>query len=448
MKKSNMPRRDFNKLLAGASSILFLSPQVLGKEGAAPPSDRLSIAVIGCGGRGDHNLKKCENEAVIALADVDDERAAKAFNRYESIPKYKDFRIMLDKHSQVDAVLISTPDHTHTVAAMNAIQRGKHVYVEKPLAHTIYEVRQLMKAAEQNNVITQLGNQGHSHNDIRKICEWIWGDAIGPVKQVHAWYERPYGDGKPRPDDQPPVPETMEWDLWLGPAAHRPYHPVYAPGKWRSWADFGTGVLGDWVCHILDPAFWALKLHAPERIIAHNGDLDYSPERFPLQSDIDFYFPKRSDMPPVKVTWTYGKKIEIPQLQDVELNDWNRQAGAIFIGEKGCIVHGSHGGGGARLLPKSLAEEVGNLQEIIPRVEGSQEGHHQEWIRACKEGRPAVSDFSYGGPLSEIALLGVIATQHNEHELQWDAKAMQFKENASANEKLIPTYRKGWSLEG
>ncbi|RJP32298.1 MAG: gfo/Idh/MocA family oxidoreductase [Candidatus Omnitrophota bacterium] len=443
-KMKNVTRRDFVRQAAfTTTSFLIASPHVLGRENSTPPSDKLNIAAVGVGGRAEENLKKMATENYAAFCDVDDHRAAKSYERYEVQNKYKDYRVMLDKHNDIDAVLISTPDHTHAVVAMNAIQRGKHVYVEKPLAHSIHEVRALMKAAQETKVQTQLGNQGHSYDDIRKLCEWIWDDAIGEVKEVQAWYTRPYGDGKPRPTETPPVPETLEWDLWLGPAAYRPYHRSYAPGSWRSWFDFGTGVLGDWVCHILDPAFWALKLNAPTRITAQNGEGEYSPERFPLQSSIQYDFPAREGMPPVTVKWTYGKPMDIPQMKEIELDDWNTTAGAILIGEKGCIVHGSHGAGNPRILPQSRADEYRKPPETIPRVKGD---HQQDWVRACKEGKPAGSNFNYGGPLTELALLGVIATVLDKETLEWDSLNVKFKNIEKANRLLRSPYREGWSL--
>ncbi len=444
--KSN--RRDFVKQSALATPVFMFAPtHVLGREGSKAPSDKLAIVAIGVGGRGGHNLGQFDDEKILALCDVDEERAAKSFNKHEKLPKYQDFRDMLDKEKNYDAVVVSTPDHTHAVAAMAAIERYKHVYVEKPLAHTIHEVRALMKAARKHNVQTQLGNQGHSYNDIRKICEWVWSGAIGEVKEVQAWYTRSYGNGKPRPEETPPVPKTLNWDLWLGPAAYRPYHSAYLPGSWRSWSDFGTGVLGDWVCHILDPTFWALKLRTPIAITAYNKDNDYSPERFAVSSKIEYEFAARhtarGKMPPVKVTWYYGEAFEHPLLEGLKLNDWNQKAGALLIGDKGAILHGSHGGGGAKILPESRAKEIDKPKAIIPRVDG---GHHQDWIRACKEGKPASSNFTYGGPLTELALLGVIATVFDRERLEWDYAKRKFTNNEKATEYTQSPYRKGWSL--
>ncbi|MDP8245480.1 MAG: Gfo/Idh/MocA family oxidoreductase [Candidatus Hinthialibacter antarcticus] len=440
-KSHQITRRNVLKYTAGAG-LFIVSSSVIGR-GAEPPSDRLDIGIIGAGGRGGHNVKQFGKQNIIALCDVDQNQAADSFKRYEKQPKYTDFRRMLDKHQELDAVVVSTPDHTHAVVAMNAIKRGLHVYVEKPLAHTIHEVRALRKAAQENKVITQLGNQGHSYDDMRQIREWIDDGAIGQVTEVQAWYRQPYGNGQPLPDSRPPVPETLDWQQWLGPVAERPYHSEYLPGKWRSWSAFGTGVLGDWVCHILDPSVWALELEAPVSIQAKNGNNDYSPERFPVQSEITYEFAARGDKPPVKVTWTYGKELNLPQLKNVELDDWNQKAGALIIGDKGCILHGSHGGGGAKLLPESLRKEYKDPPQKYPRVEG---GHHEEWLRACKSGEQAGSNFEYGGPLSELALLGVIATIYDEEKLKWDREKCVFTNHKKANQHLEIEYRPGWKL--
>lgn len=446
MKKTmcSTTRRDFvKKTTLIAASLIGVSSQVLGQGASSAPSDKLNIAIIGAGGRGGDTLREFEEENIVALCDVDERQAEKAFLRFEKAPKYKDFRVLFDKRNDIDAAVISTPDHTHAVIAMEAIRRGKHVYVEKPLAHTIHEIRCLMKAAEEKKVITQMGNQGHSSDDIRKICEWIWDGAIGPVREVQAWFVRPYGDGKERPTEATPVPSTLDWNLWLGPAAFRNYNPVYAPGIWRSWFDFGTGVLGDWVCHILDPAFWALKLGAPVRIRAVNGEDKFSPERFPLQSTIEYEFPARENLPPVKVIWTFGKMIDIPVLKGVELDDWNTKAGAVLIGEKGSIVHGSHGGGNPRIIPESRRKDYRDPPQTIPRLGV---GHQQDWIQCCKKGISAGSNFSVGGPLAELALLGVIAGTQSGETLEWDSSNAKFTNNDKANRYIQREYREGWIL--
>lgn len=437
-------RRRFIK--QGAASLLLLSSQTLGRCGYAAPNDKLNIAAIGAGGRGGHNLSQLDKEAIVALCDVDENRAAKSLNKYEGVPFYKDFRVMLDKQNDIDAVAVSTPDHTHAVAALDVIQRGKHIYLEKPMAHNVLEARAIMKAAREAGVQTQLGNQGHSSGEIRKVREWIAEGAIGSVSEVNVWYDNGgsnYGGVDGRPGDAPEIPDTLDWDLWLGPAAKRPYHPAYLPGSWRSWFDFGTGVLGDWTCHILDPAFWAMDLDSPTRITAYDKG-NFSKERFPLETRVEYEFPARGARGPVKVVWRYGKNARLPeQFGDIGLKDWNAKAGAVIVGDKGAIVHGSHGAGGARIIPESRAKNVKTPEQTIPRVIG---GHHQDWIRACKDGKPASGRFEYGGPLSETALLGVIATMLDRQTLEWDAKSARFTGNDKANELLQYDYRPGWSL--
>lgn len=441
MNKSN--RRDFVKQSALISSAFWIVPSlVLGGESGTAPSDKLNIAGIGVGARGADDLREMEAENIVALCDVDDAYAEKTFIRYENAVKYKDYRVLLDKQKDIDAVVIGTPDHTHAVIAMEAMRHGKHVYCEKPLAHNVHEIRTLIKASEEHKVITQVGNQGHSFDDIRNVCEWIWDGAIGPVHEVRIsfnWMDF-YGDGKPRPIETPPVPATLDWDLWLGPAPFRPYNPIYAPFIWRSWADFGTGILGDWICHLLDPAYWALDLGAPSAITVVSEDKDYPKERFPLKSTAVFEFPARNEKPPVKVTWTYGKEVETPEYPELGKME---SISAIILGEKGAIVHGSHGGGGARIIPEKRNQEYKKPEPSLPRVPG---GHQQEWVRACKEGRQANSNFAYGGSLTEVALLGVIATRFDEQKLEWDAKKARFTNNEKANELLNPPYREGWSL--
>jgi predicted dehydrogenase len=439
--QKNTRRRFLVDTALTASSFMIVAPSVLGRDGQAP-SDKLNIAAIGVGGRGGHNVNVFNTENFIAFADVDDKQAAKSYERYDTVPTYKDYRVMLDKHEkEIDAVIVSTPDHTHAVAAMNAMKRKKHVFVEKPLAHSIYEVRELLKASRKYKVQTQLGNQGHSSNEIRNVCEWIADDAIGQVEDVQIWYTRKYGDGKPRPTDTPPIPETLDWDLWLGPVKERPYHPTYLPGSWRSWTDFGTGIMGDWVCHILDPAYWALNLDAPTSVKA-TIDSEFDPERFPVSAVIEFNFPARKNMKPVKVTWTYGKKPDCPLYHEQKMEEWQSNAGALLIGEKGAILHQSHGAGGAKFLPDELHASYKRPAQTIPRVPV----HHKDWIRACKEGTPSSANFEYGARITEVALLGAIATSFGNETLQWDAKNMRFTNNQQANALIKPPYRSGWTL--
>jgi hypothetical protein len=361
---------------------------------------------------------------------------------------------MFDKQKDIDAVVIATPDHTHAVITMAALERGKHVYCQKPLTHTVYEARKITEAARKYKVQTQMGNQGHSSEHIRLLKEWLADGAIGDVREVHAWTDRPVGGAiwsnfavRARPKDKPPVPKTLDWDLWLGPVAYRPYHPEYHPTKWRAWLDFGTGALGDMGCHIIDPAFWGLDLGAPESIQATSThwQKEVSSETFPRASIVRFKFPARGKRPPVKLTWYDGRLL--PPIPDaLEKGRKLPASGALIIGDKGCMLHGSHGAGGLRIIPEAKMREYKQPEKTIPRVKGSHEG---DWLRACKEGKngtPASSNFDYGGPLTELVLLGMLAIRMKDQKLEWDAENQKFRNNEAANELLHIKYRDGWQL--
>jgi predicted dehydrogenase len=419
--------------------------------GAGVPSNKLNIAGIGVGGMGGSNLRQCESENIIALCDVDSYCAAKTFKRYPNAKQYSDYRIMLEKEKDIDAVVIATPDHTHAVITMAALQAGKHIYCQKPLTHTVYEARKITEAARRYQVQTQMGNQGHSSEHIRLLKEWLADGAIGNVTEVHAWTDRPVG-GNPwstfavraKPEEKAPVPETLDWDLWLGPAPYRPYHPAYHPTKWRAWLDFGTGALGDMGCHILDPAFWALDLGAPESIQAastHWQD-DVRSQTFPRASIVRYQFPARGNRPPVKLTW-YDGRLMPPIPDDFEPGRTLPVSGAFIIGDKGTILHGSHGADGMRLIPEKKMKAYKPPPRTLPRINDTHEG---DWLRACKNGRPASSTFEYGGALTEMVLLGMIAIRLKNQKLEWDAPNLRFTNNDDANDLLHIKYRKGWSL--
>ena len=293
--------------LAAASAFTIVPRHVLGGAGFTAPSDKLNIAGIGVGGMGAHNLKAMSGENITALCDVDHLYAAKTFAEYPQARLYKDYRELLDKEKDVDAVLIATPDHTHAVITLAALRAGKHVYCQKPLTHSVAEARALTRAAREAGVQTQMGNQGHSSDAIRRCREWVQAGVIGPIREVHAWSDRPVG-GDPwsdfpimaRPKEKPPVPESLDWDLWLGPAKKRPYHPIYHPMSWRGFVDFGTGPLGDMGCHILDPAFWALDLGHPASMQATTThyEPEVSKETYPRACVVRYRFPARGAMPP------------------------------------------------------------------------------------------------------------------------------------------------------
>ena len=450
--KKAISRRKFLSNSALAAFSFHLVPSHV--FGAGAPSNKLNIAGIGIGGMGGGNLRQCEKENIVALCDVDSKYAGGTIKRYPKAKVYKDYRIMFDKQKDIDAVVIATPDHTHAVITMEAMKRGKHVYCQKPLTHTVYEARMITEAARKYKVQTQMGNQGHSSEQIRLLKEWLADGAIGDVRQVYAWTDRPVGGDpwsnfavKARAKETPPVPESLDWDLWLGPVPYRPYHRDYHPLTWRAWIDFGTGAMGDMGCHIIDPAFYALDLGAPESVQATSTHWEkhISSETFPRASIVRFKFPARGSRPPVKMTWSDGRLLP-PVPDEFEKGKKFPGSGALIIGDKGCMLHGSHGAGGLRIVPETKMQEYKRPEKTIPRVRG---GHEGDWLRACKEGKdgtPASSNFEYGGALTEMALLGMVAIRAKDQRLEWDSKNLKFTNNDAANELLHIKYRDGWHL--
>ncbi len=449
-----LSRRSFLRSASAVAAFTVVPRYVLG-AGQKPPGERLQIAVVGAGGMGKANIDACKEERFVAFADVDDVRAGDTYKEYPDVPRYKDFRRMFEKEAKnIDAVIVATPDHTHYVAAMAAIENGKHLYCQKPLCHSIYEVRKLTEAARAAGVQTQMGNQGHSDDAIRMLCEWVADGAVGDIREVHAWSDRPVG-GNPwsdfpvmaRPKKTPPVPKTLDWDLWLGPASWRPYHRIYCPQSWRGWWDFGTGALGDMGCHILDPVFWALKLGAPRSVEATTthwepGIMD---ETYPRASIVRYEFPARDNMPAVKLTW-YDGRLKPPVPEGFEKGRKLGDNGALLIGDKGVIMHGSHGAGGVRIVPEVQMRAYKLPAATIPRVKDGSAGHERDWVRACKDGKPASSTFEYGGSLTEMVLLGVLAMRVKDTRLEWDGENMRFTNNEEANSLVKPEYREGWTL--
>ena len=419
---------------------------VLGGARHTAPSEKLNIAGIGVGGQGASDLGNVSSENIVALCDVDWRHAGGTFRRYPNTSKYRDFRKMLDKEDKnIDAVVVATPDHIHAPATMAAIKRGKHVYCEKPLTHSVYEARKIAEAAREHKVATQMGNQGQATESPRLMCEYIWDGAIGPVREVHVWTDRPlrglnavyWPQGVERPKEKPPVPETLDWDLWLGPAPWRPYHPAYLPFTWRGWWDFGTGALGDIGCHALSPVFKALKLGHPTSVDA--ACTLVNTETYPVASVVNYQFPARGDMPPVKLSWYDGGMR--PRRPD-ELEGQIGTNGALFIGDKGKML-------GERLIPEARRKEYGKPPKILPRSPG----HHQEWIEACKGGQPAGSNFpDHAGILAEAVLLGNVALRPelqeamNQTKLLWDGPNLKITNIPEANEFLRREYRQGWTL--
>ncbi|MEW6747613.1 MAG: Gfo/Idh/MocA family oxidoreductase [Planctomycetota bacterium] len=430
---------------------------VLGGAGFVAPSEKLNIAGVGIGGMGQSNLAACETENIAALCDVDSEFAAGTFQKYPQARRYTDFRVMLDQEKDLDAVIVATPDHTHAVVAMAAIRRNKHVYVQKPLTHSVHEARALTEAAREHHVVTQMGNQGHSGDGLRETCEWIWSRAIGPVREVHAWTNRPVwpqGIEVERPQETPPVPATLDWDLWLGPAPERPYHPTYHPGSWRAWWDFGTGSLGDLGCHVIDPIFAALKLGAPVSVEAcistywHAFWQKTEPknENFPRSSITRYQFPAREKMPAVKLTWWDGGLMPArPDALEAGQPMGDEDGGVLFIGDNGSLVAGCYGRS-PRLILAAGTKKIAAPPPTLERIPGGEGGHEQDWVRACKGGKPAGSNFDYSGPLSEMVLLGNLAIRHPGRKLLWDGASMQVTNDAEANAYVRRQYRDGWTL--
>ncbi|MHC1768698.1 MAG: Gfo/Idh/MocA family protein [Verrucomicrobiia bacterium] len=440
-------RRDFLRRGAGVvATISMVRSSVLGLRGQTPPSNKLNIGCIGVAGRGGDDINELRSENIVALCDVDWKHAAPTFEKYPDAKRFKDFRRMFDAMAnEMDAVLVATPDHTHAPAALRAMKLGKHVFCEKPMAHSMAEVRAMMAAARDNKVVTQLGNQGHSFDSIRNFCEWIWDGAIGTVREVQAFCASNYGRIRQleRLSETHAAPDTLDWDLWLGPTPYRPYNPVFLPGRWRGWSQFGTGVLGDWTCHVIDPMFWALDLGAPTHIEAET--FEYDPkvhfETFPHETIIRYDFPARGNRPAVKLTWYDGRQ-RPPRPEELEEGVKIPDIGAFVIGDKGKIMYGSHGAGGLQIIP---SEKMAEYKKRLPaRSLPRSPGYHKEWIKAVKEGKRAGSDFSYGGPLTEIALLGIIAIRMKGTRLEWDSAAMRFTNSPEANELLAHPHREGW----
>lgn len=452
--KHYLTRRNFlSSAATGAALFPFIPGRVLGADGVPSANNKLNIAGVGVGGMGGGNLSALEEtENIVALCDVDWDYAKKTFEKYPNAKRFKDYRKMLDEMgNDIDAVVIATPDHTHAVIAMECMRRGKHVYVQKPLTKTVYEARKLTEAARQYKVVTQMGNQGHSSNDIRNICEWIWDGAIGQVREVHAWTNRPvWPQGMDRPTEEMAIPETLDWDLWLGPAPHRPYNSVYHPWNWRAWVDFGTGALGDMACHIMDPIFWALKLKYP--VSAQGSYANSVPDKYkkigvnesyPLGSLIHLEYPEREGMPAVKINWYDGGLMpERPE----ELEEGRRLGdgdnGVLFVGDKGKLMCGCYAAR-PELIPYSRMKEYKRPAQTLKRVTTS---HEMDWVEACKAGTQASSSFDYAGPFTEMVLMGNLCLFRPGEKILWDGENMKVTNIPELNKYINPTYREGWSL--
>jgi len=433
---TSISRRAFVRAVATtAAAFTIVSEHVF----AEPPSDKLNIAGVGVGGVGLSYLKGVESQNIVALCDVDDAYADKAYKAYPNARKHRDFRKMLEQDKTIDAVVIGTPDHTHAVVAATALKLGKHVYCAKPLTRTIHESRILAQAARQAKVATQMSVQSDAEEDQRVLCELIWAGAIGNIREVHVWSNRPiWPQGLDRPTETPPVPATLDWDLWLGPAPYRPYHPCYVPFKWRGWWDFGTGALGDMGCHTFAHIFKALKLTHPTSV--HASSTRLFPETAPWASIVHYDFPARDTMPAVKVTW-YDGGLKPRRPDGLDGDKELAAEGLFFVGDKGTLFCGFTGGN-PRILPESRAKEFQPPAKTLPRSVG----HYREWIDACKGGQPAGCNFDFAGTLNEVVLLGNIAVRLASKKLYWDPANMKFTNDDQANRFITEPYRQGWSL--
>lgn len=458
---ARLNRRHFLGSAAAGTAFTILPRHVLGAAGATPPSSKINVAIIGTGGQGIVNLKQLFNEPdarIAALCDINTESDYSMFyyggtagltparllveQHYgQACPVYHDYHEMLDSED-IDAVLLATPDHSHGMIAMDVIAKGKHLYCEKPLCRTVYEARRVTEAAEKAGVATQLGNFGHSSEDIRLLCEWIWDGAIGDVKEVHSWTNtgaRRWTELTARPKESPPVPEGFDWQTWLKPVPPRPYHPAYAPVRWRAWWQFGSGTIGDFACHHLDPAFWALKLQECDHFSVEASSYGTTEETCPAASLIYFHLPARAGMPPVRIAWYEGGLMP-PRPAELEPGRRLGDNGILFIGTEGAIL----GGGWSRsprIIPESKMRAYQRPPKTLPRVEG----HHRDWIQAC-QGKGQASDyFGYSGPLSEFTLMGNVALRSGKF-LDFNWKKMEITNAPEANDFIKPHYRQGFSL--
>ncbi|HTL56391.1 MAG TPA: Gfo/Idh/MocA family oxidoreductase [Candidatus Limnocylindrales bacterium] len=445
----NISRRRFLARSSALTAFMALPSHVVLGAGEASPNNKLNIAGIGIGGQGASDLNDVSSQNIVALCDVDWDYAAHTFKKYPDAKRYKDFREMLDKEKSIDAVVVGTPDHNHAIVSITAIKHGKHVYCEKPLTRTVFEARAVAKAAREAKVATQMGNQGMAFEGNRLINEWLWDGAIGPVREAHVWSDRPTHRGKTplwwaqgieRPKDTPPVPPTMEWDLWLGPAPTRPYHPAYAPFRWRGWWDFGSGGLGDMGIHNLAPVFSALKLGAPESVQASSTPV--FPETVPVAAMVHYQFPARGEMPAVKLHWYDGGLLPERPAELEPNRELDPEDGIIFVGDKGKMIVTGWGGEHPRLLPETLDKEYKRPAKSLPRSIG----HHKEWIEACKHGSETRSNFDFAGPLTEAVLLGSVCIRNGGEKLIWDAENLKITNDPDANKFLHYEYRQGWSL--
>jgi len=474
-KKPSFSRRKFIRDASLAATGFFIVPRHVLGRGFIPPSDKLNIAGVGCGGKARVNLPHAYNNGsdnIAALCDVDDRRSVDSRKDWPNAPYYKDYRIMLEKEAKnIDAVIVTTPDHMHAPIALAAMQLGKHVYVEKPLTHDIYEARILTQAARKYKVVTQMGNQGSSGDDTRNVETWIQGGIIGDVHTVHVWTNRPvWPQGIPTPTGKFDIPKELDWDLWLGTAPMRDYNPGYLPEIWRGWVDFGTGSLGDMGCHFIDVPFRALRLGYPISVetsvtSVYTGFFQevFYTASYPPSCKTHIQFPAREGLAPVEMIWYDGgiKPKRPDELSpDEELAEWD--GGMIFEGTKGKLAAGLWGRN-PTLLPTRKMKETTLPASKYPYAEGGPEAHQQQWVKACKKGYGTYtsSPFDVAGPLTETVIMGNLAVRSYNYietdskgnkkfpgrkRLLWDGPNMKITNFEPANQFVKRNYRGNYSL--
>ncbi|MEE8452469.1 MAG: Gfo/Idh/MocA family oxidoreductase [Thermoguttaceae bacterium] len=440
-KKQGLNRRRFLAGTTAAATLTIIPRHVLGTPQQPSANNKLNIASVGVGGMGSGDVRRVPTENIVAICDVDANHAANAAKNFPDAKVYSDFRKMFDAQKDIDAVMVATPDHAHAMITMAALKLGKHVFCQKPLTHSVHEALEIAKAAKKAKVATQMGNQGQAGEGARLTYEYIRAGAIGQVQEIHAWSNRRPDisqRGIARPTDTPPVPSNLDWDLWLGPAPTRPYHPTYLPFRWRGWWDFGTGVLGDIGCHQLSATFKALNLGWPDSVEACSTHFNAPPEvkneTAPAASIVTFRFAAEGNRPEIVLRWYDGGMMP-PLPEEVGTRNIFINDGTLIVGDAGLLF-------GHQLLPEAKARLFGKPPQLLERSPG----HYQEWIDACKGGKPAGSDFvNHAGHLAAVILMGNIAIRTQE-KLFWDAEKLQFKNSEAANQLLHPPYREGWTL--
>ena len=427
----NFTRRDMMQTTAAIAGGCWLGTST-NQAAAASSNDKLNIAVVGIGGRGRANLNALGRENIVALCDVDDQRAGNAYEKFPRARKFTDFRRMFDAmDKQIDVVVVSTPDHTHFHPSMAAMELGKHLYCEKPMAHTVEETRRMTDMAAKSKVATQLGVQRHTIENVHRVVELVQAGAIGQVAEVHSWIGGSRGMPA-RPTDSPAVPKHLDWDLWLGPAASRPYSPAFAPYNWRFWWDFGTGETGNWGCHILDIPFWALGLKYPTRVDATGPKIDG--QRTPKSMATKFAFAADGDRKALTLHWYHNSNPPILKKHGLS----GKGANTLFIGSDGMLICGF---GMRKLLPEEQFKDTKAPDRSIP----NSPGFHREWVNACKGGPAATCEFGYSGPLTETVLLGNAAYRAGGG-FDWNAKTLQSSGNDNSEKFLRPHFREGWKI--